>query len=289
MNEPIYNVIKCENPTCRPDTSLRMIANSRIFSMFNLIYGLFYSKIYRMTKEVPARFADSIRPKAYAWLYRRFYGLFESHGGINVVDAGNIPRRGKKVVTGNHDKKKDPWMMGVVNPESLFSLGKEELGSWQYLWVGKWALEPFMNVKLITRTGRDYDLLEKMAEFMMEEDAAVQSYIYGTRQPEKKEGAMPKTGVAHLAIRSSTEEHLTPVVPFGHSTAVWTPGKPIQVVVGEPIYAPANGRELKGAALKSVRREMTFEIVESIGSLVQRAIELDAEGAGTPGEIRWNV
>lgn len=240
-----------------------------------------------MSREVSPRFANSIRPSIYQFLYKGFYGLFERFGGINVTDASKMPVRGKKVVTGNHDKKKDPWVMGVVNPESLFSLGKKELGSWRYVWVGRWALGPLMNTKLIHRSGRDYEILEGVAEFMMENDVAVLSYLYGTRDLEDK-GAEAKTGIAHMAIRSSTEDKPTPVVPFGHSTSVWTRGKPIQIVVGEPIYAPPDGRELKKAALKNARREMTAKLVTSVAALAERAIELDAKGAGIPGKIRWN-
>lgn len=239
-----------------------------------------------MTRE-SSRFANSIRPGVYARLYKMFYSLFERVGGINIVDSHNMLPPGKKLVTANHDRALDPWLMGVVNPESLFSLGKEELGSWKYAFIGKWALEPLMNTKLIKRTGQDYDILEGVAEFMMEQNAAIQSFLYGTRNLEQK-NVKAKTGVAHIAIRSSTEDAPTPVVPYGHSTSVWSPGKPIQVVVGKPVYAPPSGRSLTGAALRRERRDITEKLDSSIRSLAARAIALDTEVIGIPGEIRWN-
>lgn len=240
-----------------------------------------------MSKEVTPRFAKAARPGAWAWLYKRFYGLFESLGGINVKDADKMPGPGKKVLSGNHDTLMDPWVTGVIDPEAIYSLGKDELGTWRYLWLGKLVMAPFMNTKLITRTGRDIEILDGMADFMIENDVAAQSYVYGTRRPEKK-GAMPKTGVAHLAIKSSIEDSPTAIVPLGHSTSIWHPGRPIQVVVGEPIYAPDDGKSLKGVALRNARRDLTDELVASIDLLKQRAIENDEAGRGIAGEIRWN-
>jgi 1-acyl-sn-glycerol-3-phosphate acyltransferase len=240
-----------------------------------------------MSREVSPRFANSIAPRTYQALYASFYKLFEHLGGINITGANNMPPHGKKVVSANHETIIDPWVMGLVNPESLFSLGKEELGSYKYAFVGRWALAPLMNAVLIKRTGRDYDILENMSTFMIEHDAACQSFIYGTRRPESK-GAMPKTGVAHLAIRSSTPDNPTPVVPFGHSTRVWKPGRPIQVVVGEPIYGPPNGRKLPKGELRTERRRITDEAVDSIARLSGIAVQLDSMGAGIPGRIVWN-
>jgi 1-acyl-sn-glycerol-3-phosphate acyltransferase len=233
-------------------------------------------------------FDNAHRPRAYTFFYNRFYHLFEHLGGINVVDTDKAAAPGKKVVTSNHETLVDPFAMGIANEqEALFSLGKDQLASWRYAFIGKWALGPLMNTQFIKRTGQDYDILQGVAEFMMENDAAVQSYLYGTRRADEK-GVAAKPGIAHIAIKSSTEDSPTPIQPYGISTSVWKPGRPIQVVTGEPVYAPENGIELTGGALSKERKRITKELADQIVDLKKRAIELDKDGAGEVGKIVFN-
>lgn len=232
-----------------------------------------------MIREKKAQFESANRPWIYTSLYYPFAGLFHVLGGIHIEGIDKIPGKGKKLVTANHETMADPFVMGVVNEEALASLAKAELGTWKYLWAGKWALVPLMNTTLINRTGADYEILDEAADFIRNKDAAVLSYLYGTRKAEKK-GAKPKTGVAHIAIKSSQEGKPTPVVPFGHSMSVWRPGRPIQVVVGDAIYAPENSQGLEKAALVRARKELTGQLAASIVSLTARALELDEERAG---------
>jgi 1-acyl-sn-glycerol-3-phosphate acyltransferase len=220
-------------------------------------------------------FSKANHPLAYGIIKTWIGGLFQMAGGIHIVMPNSYAGPGKKIETANHDSWLDPFLLGVVNAEPMFALGKDELAK-KFPYVGKWFLGPYCNTTFISRTGRDHDILGEMGEKADKEDVAVLSFITGTR----RDDAMPKTGVAHMAIKSSTEERPTAILPVGHSLSVWKPGRPVQVIFGEPIYCPGNARELKGAWLKNAREYLTDEAMANVEFLKTQAIVLDAMRAG---------
>ena len=224
-----------------------------------------------------SRFSEAVHPAFYNFAYGVVSGYMKRRGGLNVTGTLNMPHQGRVMLTANHEKKVDPFAIGIGYPRALRALAKKELLGPHYLYIGH-LLSP-LGTSFIDRDNVSHSRLRDAGN-ILNGNLAYLSFIEGTRKNEGEE-IKAKEGVAWLALKASSESEQCPVLPIGLSTSEIVRGQPIQMVAGEVIYA-------SGSATKKARQALTAEIASSLHDLTREAVYLSREGAGVPGQIKWD-
>lgn len=234
----------------------------------------------------PKRFADSSDPALYALIYDGVYRALERRGGINITGAHNLPRKGRYVSTSNHESALDQFVPGLAAAKAIKVTGKRELKTWRYGYVPGIIFER-LGAELFEREGSAHNAYSRSAKSLMDSNIPVHSFLERTRK-NSFENFTPEEGVAWLALEASPLDEPCPIIPMGLSTSQLERGKPIQMVVGEPIYLHEDPASLTRRQKKELRKEMTPYIGQIVVGLRDHALDLHAKGAGIPHRIMWN-
>lgn len=219
-------------------------------------------------------YSEAPSPAYYATAYHPVATMVRARGGLNVVNAGIFRETGPAILTSHHDKMLDPQAIGVAYPRALYSLGKQELLSAKYFWIGRFA-QP-LGMIAIDRDAAGHNIMRTQLK-ILKAGHSLLSFYQGTRK-----STQPKDGVAWTALMASQEDEVCPVYPIGHTTPEAGLMQPVQLVVGEPIYS-----DDRGGTGKSARKALTLEIETAVQELRAQALNLHQEGAGRAHRITF--
>lgn len=225
-----------------------------------------------MVSEFKRNVSEAPHPLFYGaaqWAIKKFLA---HNGGVNVIGFENFPDTNRLLVTAEHDRKIDPFVIGAVSVRSMRSMAKKELWGREY----KHAVGPVISLlgafPVVRNSLASRAALEKSMS-ILEDEMALLVFLKGTR-----EDGVAKDGLASLSLKTGS-----PILPIGLSTEVTPKGRPIQCIFGEVIAVDA----MKNT--KPNRKIVTAEIATVIHDLKQQAIRLDADGAGVPNQITYTL
>lgn len=232
-----------------------------------------------------ARFSEAKHPAAYATAYDAIYRYIEWRGGLHIVNAHNLVRKGRVDYTSNHEHALDMFAIGIALGRGMKVPGKQELKSWRYGILPGYILE-YLGGELFDRDGSANEAVGAVLDGV-KQDGVAMNFIERTR---KNPIALfhPEQGPAWLAIKASTEEEICPLVPIGLSTSELRFGKPIQMVVGEAFCLPEETPSMSYREQKQLRRDVTWDIGRRVLVLREEALRLHHGRAGLPGRIVWS-
>ena len=173
------------------------------------------------------------------WLIVRL--LFTVYAKVEVVGAGNVPRRGGLIIVSNHLNNADPGVVGAFLRRRVVFMAKDEMFQWPVLGGYVRLIGAFP----VRRFEADLKALRRAVHVIRRGQALVM-FPEGTRS---KTGSMGEghPGTAIVALRSGAP--IVPVAITGSEvvrlpSAFFRPFRraPIRLVVGQPFFLPAVSR-----------------------------------------------
>jgi 1-acyl-sn-glycerol-3-phosphate acyltransferase len=212
-------------------------------------------EIYKIRPETKwKKFERKIVKHFLKGLYRIFFRMKIS-GEENKTKAAE---KGGYIICANHVNYLDAVAIVVFSKETIFFVGKHDLGCIPIL---RW-LEHLFNVIPIKRNQQDMEAMKRCLK-TIKDGNALALFPEGTRKGLEKNGKA-KNGAAYMAIKTGC-----PVVPVGIS-GTFKPFSKFNIKYGEPLdMSKYKVKGIDKAEEKKLQEEATKEIMDAIVMLTK--------------------